>query len=148
VQLEILPGNGPDDATEGTARRRLEDEGFSAFCWSDAPAAHYEERAHDHDECIWLIAGKIRFSASGCELVLAPGDRLMLPAGTQHTADAGPDVGHVSDRPEDLSVLRCARQRASCRGGRAGRSRPLISPSTRATIGTPCRTRLHQPPPT
>ena len=91
VQLEILPANTAEDPTEDALRRRLEDAGFSAFCWSDAPDAHYEEHAHDHDECIWLIAGKIQFGASGRALVLAPGDRLMLPAGTRHTADAGPD---------------------------------------------------------
>ena len=52
---------------------------------------HGHEHTHDHDESIWLVAGEIRFGAAGRELVLTPGDRLMLPAGTRHTADAGPD---------------------------------------------------------
>ena len=91
MRLEILPGNASGDLTEDVLRQRLANEGFSAFCWSDAPGAHYEEHAHDHDECIWLIAGKIQFAASGRDLVLLPGDRLMLPAGTRHTADAGPN---------------------------------------------------------
>jgi len=91
MRLEILPWDGAGDLTESAVRARLEEEGFAPFCWSDAPRAHYEEHAHDHDESIWLVAGAIRFGAAGRELVLAPGDRLMLPAGTRHTADAGPD---------------------------------------------------------
>jgi quercetin dioxygenase-like cupin family protein len=91
MRLEILPWDGSGDPTEEGLRARLEREGFSAFSWSDAPGAHYVEHAHDHDESIWLVAGAIRFGAGGRELVLSPGDRLMLPAGTRHTADAGPD---------------------------------------------------------
>lgn len=90
MQLEVRRWDASGDATEETLRQRLEADGFSSFTWSDAPRAHYEEHAHDHDESIWLVAGEIRFGASGRELVLAPGDRLMLPAGTLHTADAGP----------------------------------------------------------
>ena len=70
---------------------RLARDGFSSFGWTDAPLAHYDEHLHDHDECIWLVAGALSFGAAGRTLALAPGDRLMLPAGTRHTADAGPD---------------------------------------------------------
>lgn len=91
MRLEVVLWKGDGEVSEDTLRCRLEAEGFSSFCWSDAPGAHYEEHAHDHDESIWLVAGAIRFAASGRELALAPGDRLMLPAGTAHTADAGPD---------------------------------------------------------
>ena len=59
--------------------------------WTDAPNAHYDEHEHDRDESIWVVAGAIRFGADGRELALGPGDRLMLPAGTRHTADAGPE---------------------------------------------------------
>lgn len=90
MRLEILPWGASDAPTEDEVRRRLEADGFSALRWSDVPGAHYDEHAHDRDESIWLVAGEIRFGAAGRELVLAPGDRLMLPAGTRHTADAGP----------------------------------------------------------
>jgi quercetin dioxygenase-like cupin family protein len=91
VRLEIVRWTGHGDLTEAAVRARLEAEGFSTFCWSDAPEAHYEPHTHDHDESNWLIAGAIRFGAAAGELALAPGDRLMLPAHTRHTADAGPD---------------------------------------------------------
>lgn len=90
MRLEVLPWDGSGAPSETTLRERLEADGFSSFAWSDPPRAHYEEHAHDHDESIWLVAGEICFGAAGHELVLTPGDRLMLPAGTSHTADAGP----------------------------------------------------------
>lgn len=91
MQLEVRRWDGAGAPTEDALAQRLAADGFSSFCWSDAPHAHYDEHEHDRDESIWLVAGTIRFTAHGRELALAPGDRLMLPAGTRHTADAGPD---------------------------------------------------------
>lgn len=91
MRLEVRPWDGDGTPTEAELQRQLTAEGFSAFCWSDTPNAHYDEHDHDRDESIWLLAGSIRFCADGRELALAPGDRLMLPAGTRHTADAGPE---------------------------------------------------------
>ena len=91
MKLEVRPWSEPSEPDETTLRAMLEAEGFSSFCWSDTPNAHYDEHEHDRDESIWLLAGSIRFGADGRELALAPGDRLMLPAGTRHTADAGPE---------------------------------------------------------
>ncbi|MBM4247009.1 MAG: cupin domain-containing protein [Deltaproteobacteria bacterium] len=89
LEVRSWDGNGAPD--EETLAHRLAADGFSSFCWSDLPNTHYDEHEHDRDESIWLLAGAIRFGAAGRELALAPGDRLMLPAGTRHTADAGPD---------------------------------------------------------
>ncbi len=91
MKLEVRRWTNAAAPDEATLRGTLEAEGFSAFCWSDTPNAHYDEHEHDRDESIWVVAGAIRFGADGRELALGPGDRLMLPAGTRHTADAGPD---------------------------------------------------------
>lgn len=91
MKLEIHRWEDGAAPTESALAQRLAAEGFSSFCWSDAPHAHYDEHEHDRDESIWLVSGAIRFGADGRELALAPGDRLMLPAGTRHTADAGPE---------------------------------------------------------
>ena len=71
-------------------RRRLEADGFEAFRWQDSPGADYQPHSHDHDESLWLISGAITFGIGGADYRLAPGDRLMLPGGTVHTALAGP----------------------------------------------------------
>jgi quercetin dioxygenase-like cupin family protein len=90
VELAVIPWAEPAAPSERALRARLEQEGYDVFAWSDGPGAHYAPHAHDHDESIWVVAGEISFGAAGRLLRLAPGDRLMLPAGTVHTADAGP----------------------------------------------------------
>lgn len=89
MRLERIAWPGPDAPTEARLRSQLEREGFSVFRWSDGPAATYSPHAHDHDESIWVVVGEIAFAAAGGELRLGPGDRLMLPRGTVHTATAG-----------------------------------------------------------
>lgn len=91
MRLERIAWSGSGAPTEAALRRRLESEGFSVFAWGDAADATYSAHAHDHDESIWVVAGEMTFVAGGGELRLGPGDRLMLPGGTVHTARAGPE---------------------------------------------------------
>lgn len=90
MRLERIAWGGAGTPTEPELRRALEADGFSAFAWTDAPGASYAPHSHDHDESLWCIAGEITFGAEGRLLSLGPGDRLMLPGGTVHTALAGP----------------------------------------------------------
>lgn len=90
MRLERIPWTGADRPDEADLSRRLADEGFSAWRWSDAPGARYAPHAHDHDESLWVVAGSITFGVEGAAYRLDAGDRLMLPRGTVHTAEAGP----------------------------------------------------------
>jgi quercetin dioxygenase-like cupin family protein len=90
MKLERIPWNGPTPPAQPALRQTLEAEGFSVFAWTDRPGASYSPHHHDHDESIWVVEGEITFGAGGGELRLGPGDRLMLPKGTTHTALAGP----------------------------------------------------------
>jgi quercetin dioxygenase-like cupin family protein len=89
MRLERIPWTERDAPTEEILRRRLGDDGFDAFEWRDPPGADYAPHAHDHDESLWVVEGEIVFGAAGQEYRLGPGDRLMLPQGTVHTARAG-----------------------------------------------------------
>ena len=91
MRLELIPWPDRDAPTAAMLRERLEHDGFSVFQWTDDARAHYSSHSHDHDESIWVVSGEITFGAGGRQLRLGPGDRLMLPQGTVHTADAGPD---------------------------------------------------------
>jgi quercetin dioxygenase-like cupin family protein len=91
MRLERIPWPGPGAPAEAHLRDVLAREGFDVFCWEDGPDARYAAHTHDHDESLWVVAGDITFGAAGTELRLGPGDRLMLPAGTVHTAHAGED---------------------------------------------------------
>src|SRR6266581_981505 len=81
-------GKSQDEVRKLIAARLVAD-GFESFLWIDPPDADYSPHAHDHDESLWVIDGEITFGAEGQELRLGPGDRLMLPKGTIHTARAG-----------------------------------------------------------
>jgi len=89
MKLERIPwgarGGSPD---EGTLRRALENDGFDVCVWSDPPNRTYDPHAHDHDECLWVVRGAIVFQIDGRDFELGPGDRLMLPRGTVHGAQA------------------------------------------------------------
>src|SRR5262245_56774099 len=89
MRLERIAWTGADRPTEARLHQTLERDGFDVFRWQDAPRAHYAAHSHDHDESLWVVDGEITFGAAGMALRLGPGDRLMLPAGTVPTADAG-----------------------------------------------------------
>jgi quercetin dioxygenase-like cupin family protein len=89
VKLERIAWSGPGTPGAEELRRRLAADGFEAFVWRDDPGADYSPHAHDHDESLWVIDGEIVFGADGRDFRLGPGDRLMLPKGTVHTARAG-----------------------------------------------------------
>jgi quercetin dioxygenase-like cupin family protein len=89
MQLEKIPWTASQPIDADALRRQLEGEGFEVWSWSDPPGADYQPHTHDHDESLWVVAGEITFGAAQGEFRLGPGDRLMLPQGTVHTARAG-----------------------------------------------------------
>jgi mannose-6-phosphate isomerase-like protein (cupin superfamily) len=99
MKLERIPWPGPGTPTERSLHAQLDADGFEVFAWRDGAAADYSPHCHDHDESLWVVEGEITFGAEGRTLRLGPGDRLMLPRGTVHTAHAGPEgavylIGH------------------------------------------------------
>ena len=91
MKLDVIRWSEAGKPREGTLRQRLEAEGFEVFRWRDDAAADYQPHAHDHDESLWVIQGEITFGVGAERYALRPGDRLMLPKGTVHTALAGAD---------------------------------------------------------
>jgi quercetin dioxygenase-like cupin family protein len=91
MRLDVMRWNAPEAPDEEALRRELLDEGFEVFRWRDEAGSEYDQHAHAHDESLWIVEGEMHFGAGGHEVVLRPGDRLMLPRGTVHTARAGAD---------------------------------------------------------
>ena len=91
LQLEVIrAGAEANEPREETAvRDALTARGFSVFRWQDPPGTEYPPHSHAEDEIIWLLEGAISFGVGDSDLALAPGDRLLLPADTVHTARAG-----------------------------------------------------------
>jgi quercetin dioxygenase-like cupin family protein len=101
MRLERIAWCEDEPPTEAVLRARLEADGFSAWAWTDAPGAVYRPHTHDHDESLWVVAGEISFMIDDATHRLGPGDRLQLPAGTVHAAEAGPEGATylVGERP-------------------------------------------------
>ena len=72
---------------------RLRAEGLDPGAWSNGPGDRYAAHAHGYDKVLVCAAGSIRFGlpGRGDAATLVMGDRLDLPAGTDHDALVGPD---------------------------------------------------------
>ncbi len=90
MDLEVVEWNDSQAPTEAELRARLESEGYQVFSWNDAAGTVYEPHRHEHDESLWIVSGQMTFGVAGDDYALGPGDRLMLPGGTVHSAVAGP----------------------------------------------------------
>ena len=91
MRLERIPWDGDRPPGENALRRRLEAEGWQVVAWSDPCDRRYAPHAHDCDESLWVVRGRIVLQVEGRDIPLGPGDRLLLPRGTPHTARAGPE---------------------------------------------------------
>ena len=67
-------------------------EGASGSDWSDGPGGRYAGHRHDYDKALVCLAGSITFELieTGRSIALRAGERLDLPAGTEHAAVVGP----------------------------------------------------------
>jgi uncharacterized protein YjlB len=71
---------------------RLRAEGLDPGSWGNGPGDVYPAHAHGYDKVLVCAAGSIVFGLPGtaAKVALAVGDRLDLPAGTEHDAVVGP----------------------------------------------------------
>ncbi len=78
--------------TRADLEARLQAEGLSAGAWGNGPGDRYSPHEHDYDKVLVCVEGSIRFGlpSAGTVVDLGVGDRLDLPAGTEHDAVVGP----------------------------------------------------------
>ena len=89
VLVDQHRGDAPDP---GTIEKRLRSEARDVYGWSNGPDDRYEPHAHAYHKLLYCTRGSIEFIlGDGRRLTLNPGDRLLLPAGTQHAALVGAD---------------------------------------------------------
>ncbi len=82
-------GVAPDPVTIETALRR---EAHGVYGWSNAPGDRYGEHDHSYTKLLYCTRGSIVFIlADGRRIAIQPGDRLLLPPRTRHSAVVGPD---------------------------------------------------------
>jgi quercetin dioxygenase-like cupin family protein len=72
---------------------RLRAEATACYSWSNGPNDRYAPHSHSYEKVLYCVDGSITFllESEGEEVVLGAGDRMVLPAGTLHSAVVGPD---------------------------------------------------------
>jgi quercetin dioxygenase-like cupin family protein len=70
---------------------RLKTEASGCYSWSNGPGDRYAPHTHSYEKVLYCIDGSITFvlEDEGKSLELKPGDRMVLPPGTVHSAIVG-----------------------------------------------------------
>ena len=71
---------------------KLRAEAHDCYSWSNGPGDRYAAHTHAYEKVLYCVNGSITFvlEAEGRRLELKGGDRMVLPAGTVHSAVVGP----------------------------------------------------------
>ena len=77
--------------TREEIEKAFADERLSPHSWSNGANYFYEAHSHDYDKVLYCVQGGVTFHMSDGDIVLHPGQRLDIPAGTRHSATVGPD---------------------------------------------------------
>lgn len=81
---------------ERALRELLEDRGYRVSRYVYPPGTEFPEHTHDVDKIDAVVSGRFRVTLEGEEVVLGPGDRVVVPSGTEHTAAVVGDEPVVS----------------------------------------------------
>jgi quercetin dioxygenase-like cupin family protein len=79
---------GPEDLMT-----RLRGEATGCYSWSNGPGDRYAAHNHSYEKILYCVDGSITFvleAQDGQRIALRAGDRMVLPAGTIHSAVVGP----------------------------------------------------------
>jgi quercetin dioxygenase-like cupin family protein len=70
---------------------KLRAETSGCYSWSNGPGDRYAAHTHTYEKVLYCVDGSITFAleSEGRQLELKPGDRVVLPAGTVHSAVVG-----------------------------------------------------------
>jgi quercetin dioxygenase-like cupin family protein len=71
---------------------KLRGEASGCYSWSNGPGDRYAPHSHSYEKVLYCVLGSIEFGLEneGRKLSLKAGDRMVLPAGTVHSAVVGP----------------------------------------------------------
>jgi mannose-6-phosphate isomerase-like protein (cupin superfamily) len=78
------------EMTHEEIRNAFADEGLSPNSWSNDANYFYEEHSHDYDKVLYCVEGEVTFHLKDGDVLLHPGQRVDIPAGTPHAATVGP----------------------------------------------------------
>ncbi len=70
---------------------KLRAEASGCYAWSNGPGDRYAAHTHSYEKVLYCVDGSITFvlESDGKKIELEAGDRMVLPAGTVHSAVVG-----------------------------------------------------------
>jgi quercetin dioxygenase-like cupin family protein len=80
-------------ATTEDLMTRLRGEATGCYSWSNGPGDRYAPHSHTYEKVLYCVDGSITFvleAQDARRIELKAGDRMVLPAGTIHSAVVGP----------------------------------------------------------
>lgn len=100
-QPNLQPWSGASPPTAEAILQRFREEGLSPTSWANGPYAHYSLHSHPYHKVLYAVRGSITFVTypDRAAYRLQAGDRLDLPAGTEHSADVGPEGVECIEAP-------------------------------------------------
>jgi len=69
---------------------QIRSEARDVYSWSNGPGDRYAEHEHGFTKLLYCTRGAIQFTTPERTISLKAGDRMVLPAGTRHSAVVGP----------------------------------------------------------
>ncbi|HLX39972.1 MAG TPA: cupin domain-containing protein [Ktedonobacteraceae bacterium] len=89
--MQVIRWQGTAEPQESTLRQRMQQQGLSPYSWSNGPGDTYAIHSHTYEKVLYCVHGSIRFVMpnSADNVDLTPGDCLILPANTPHSAVVG-----------------------------------------------------------
>lgn len=88
--MEIIRWQNPELATEDAVKQDIRHSGLDAMRWEGEPDKPYLLHHHPYTKTLWCAVGNITFHIVSQDVFMGPGDKMVLPANTKHSADAGP----------------------------------------------------------
>jgi quercetin dioxygenase-like cupin family protein len=88
---KVTKWSGKKPPAEAAIQKSLNEEGLTAYRWSNAPGDVYGAHTHPFHKVIYVVQGSITFGlpGEGEQVQLEAGDRFDLPPGTVHDAVVG-----------------------------------------------------------
>jgi len=86
--MEVLhwSEDGDGELSAETMRRKLEALGCTVSQYTYPPGTFFSTHTHDVDKIDGVLSGRFELTMPDGSLVLGPGDMLVIPQGTEHSA--------------------------------------------------------------
>ena len=87
-ELKVEHWNNESDGplNENNMRDKLKSQGYSCTRYTFPPGANFPNHTHSITKKDSIISGQFRFAMFGKEVILQPGDMVVVPAGVVHNA--------------------------------------------------------------